>query len=200
MNRWAAVIVLLSLAGSTLAADEPRIIGRTRQDLVRELESGSRRQRVHAAWALSQLAVQQAGPDDTMVWLNELYLLVESDSSSVRYWGLVGLGQFLSKLDRNHPARATAVKVLTEALADRSLAARVAAAESLALAGQPRDALPVLIDAMKSPQESVRIQAVSALERLGSSAAPARATLQAAAEDASEYVKRISTRALQRLE
>jgi HEAT repeat protein len=52
---------------------------------------------------------------------------------------------------------------------------------------------------MESPQESVRIQAVAALAKLGPAARQAVATLTAATTDPSEYVKRISSRALAQL-
>src|SRR5687768_3876967 len=123
---------LVAVWSAGLLAEEARFAGRTREEWVAVLDSGSRRQRTHAAWALSQFAAQQAGPQNTMLWLNELYLLVESDSPSVRYWGLNGLGQFLTKIDPAHPARATAVQVLADSLKDKSPGARLAAAEALA--------------------------------------------------------------------
>ena len=54
--------------------------------------------------------------------------------------------------------------------------------------------------AMSDPQDAVRIQAIAALEKLGESARPGEATLRAATTDSSEYVKRISTRALIKLD
>src|SRR5205085_9948977 len=75
-------------------------------------------------------------------------------------------------------------------------APRVAAAEALCLLGQAEKALPVIVAAMGDPQDSVRIQAVGALEKIGPAARPAIGTLQKAATDPSEYVKRISERSL----
>jgi HEAT repeat protein len=191
---------LAAVCVTRAVAEEHRFAGRTREEWVGELDSGNRRQRSHAAWALSQFAVQEAGPQNTMVWLNELYLLVESDSPSVRYWGLVGLGQFLPKLAANHPARATAVQVLATSLKDQSPGARLAAAEALARAGQTSTALPVLVAALKDPQEATRIQAAMALENLGESARAALPEIKAATSDVSEYVKRISLRTVGKLE
>ena len=193
-------ICLAAVWSAGLVAEETRFTGRTREEWVAVLDSGSRRQRSHAAWALSQFAVQEAGPQNTMLWLNELYLLVESDSPSVRYWGLVGLGQFLTKIDAGHPARDTAVQVLSAGLKDRSPGARLAAAEALGRAGQGNKALPVLVAALADSQEATRIQAVMALENLGQTAQPALPELKAAMTDASEYVKRISARAVGKLE
>lgn len=195
-------LLAICLAAGCLAsavAEEPRFAGRTREQWVAVLDSGNRRQRNHAAWALSQFAVQEAGPQNTMLWLNELYILIESDSASVRYWGLIGLGQFLTKIDASHPARATAVQVLAASLKDRSPGARLAAAEALGRAGQSAKALPVLVEALKDPQDAIRIQAAMALENLGEAARPALPELNAATSDTSEYVKRISSRTVGKL-
>ena len=193
-------LCLAAVCWEGAVAEQPRFAGRTREEWVGILDSGNRRQRSHAAWALSQFAVQEAGPQNTMVWLNELYLLVESDSPSVRYWGLVGLGTFLTKLDASHPARATAIQVLAASLKDQSPGARLAAAEALARTGQSRMALPVLIAGLRDAQEATRIQAAMALENLGESARAALPEIKAATADASEYVKRISSRTVGKLE
>ena len=91
------------------------------------------------------------------------------------------------------------VNTLLPVLDDKSAAPRIAAAEVLGLFGRVDKALPILESAMNDPQESVRIQAVAALEKLGSAARPAEKTLQKATSDSSEYVKRISQRALNRM-
>jgi hypothetical protein len=184
---------------STTTAEEPRFLGRTRQEWVSALESSGRRERTHAAWAISQFAVDEVGPTNTMLWLNELCLLAESESPTIRYWGVLGIGRLLQKVEPGHPARTTAIAALTTVLKDQSPGPRVAAAEALAVAGQAGEALPVLVLAMSSPQESVRIQAVSSLEKLGPAVQPAVATLEAATSDSSEYVKRIAGRALAKL-
>jgi HEAT repeat protein len=191
----------LPVAGQPASArgEEPQFVGRTRQQWVAEYDAGGEQQRSHAAWALSQFAVQQAGAADSMLWLNQLVQLVESNSPTVRYWGLTGLGQFLGKLDADHLARATGRDALQNSLNDTSASARVVAAEALARLGKPQSALPVLVAAMQSPQESVRIQATSALASLGETARPALPTLQRATTDDSEYVKRIASRAIARL-
>ncbi len=200
MNRRTVFALLLTLVCWPLAAAEPRKIGRTRQELIQELETGGGHEQVHAAWALSQLAASDAGMANPTACLDDLHRLAGHERATIRYWGLVGLGQLLARLAADHPLRETAARGLTDNLADRSPAARLAAAQALAQAGRPRQALPVVVEAMKSPQESVRIQAVAVLERLGPAARPARDTLEAATTDSSEYVKRISTRALEHLD
>jgi HEAT repeat protein len=125
--------------------------------------------------------------------------LNDSDPS-VRYWGIQGLGSFAGRLAKRDGGQMAVVNALTPLLDDKSPAPRISAAQALGELGQSDKALPILVAAMSDPQESVRIQAVAALEKLGPAARPAQSTLQAATSDSSEYVKRISQRALARLE
>jgi HEAT repeat protein len=200
MELLISAVCLLAGAANTARADEPRFLGRTRKEWVSELEaSAGRRRRSHAAWALAQMADREAGPTGTMVWLNELFLLCEDESSTVRYWGQLGVQNFALKLPPNHPARASTIKLLMDAATDSSLAARIVAAKTLAQMGHADQGLEVLVDALQDPQESVRIQAIAALEKLGPTARPAEAALRVATSDPSEYVKRIATRALETL-
>jgi hypothetical protein len=205
---WPAALAAEVLLGAvclfgstpTASADEPRFLGRTRKEWVGELEASvGRRRRTHAAWALTQLAEREAGPSDTMVWLNELFLLCEDESPSVRYWGHLGVQRFVRKLPPDHPARSSTHKLLADAVADSSLAARIVAAQTLAHLGHTEQALEVLVAALQNPQEGVRIQAISALEQIGLAARPATDAIRAATSDSSEYVKRISARILETL-
>jgi len=202
LPRSTLLAALLLVAASEIAAtaDEPQFLGRTREQWIGQLESTDRRQRTHAAWAMSEFAVEQTNPEDAMLWLNELLILGESPGLSVRYWGVIGLGRLAGKLDAAHPAHVKAVEALQHALADASPGVRIAAAEWLGLVGGSRKALPVLVEAMSHEQETVRVQAVSALEHWGEAARPALSTLRSATSDPSEYVKRISTRTLERLD
>ncbi len=205
MNRLPLTLVVLfaivlPLTTLNLRGEEPQYLGRTRQEWVAAYESGGRRERTHAAWAISNFAVEQVGPTNTTLWLNELCLLAESESPPVRYWGVLGLGRLLSKLEADPTARETALAALGAAMKDKSDGPRLAAAEALGRAGRVDTALPVLVAAMSSPQEAARIQAITALANLGSAARPALTTVQAATTDPSEYVKRISTRTVAALE
>lgn len=192
--------VLLALETNSAIADEALYLGRTRLEWVSLFEAGGRRERTHAAWAISQFAVEQVKPTNAMLWLNELCLLAENDSPSVRYWGVVGIGQYLGKVESPHPTYEAAITALSAALKDRAVSPRLAAAEALAKSGRANQTLPILVAAMSDPQEAVRIQAVTALANLGTVAASARNTLQAATSDESEYVKRIANRAMSRLD
>lgn len=207
-DRWrtALLMALLGLfavpaaSQARLSAAEPQMLGRTRQQWLAEMDvSISRRRRTLAAWSLAELAVQQAGSAESMIWLNELLLLCEDESSSIRFWGLTGVQRFALKLPADHISRPTVIKVFGDGMNDPSIANRLAAAEGLASLEELDLALPLLTGALASEQESVRIQAISALERLGETARPAQRALQAAANDSSEYVKRISARALAKL-
>jgi HEAT repeat protein len=60
--------------------------------------------------------------------------------------------------------------------------------------------LAVLVESLSHPQDAVRMQAITALERWGEAARPALASLRKATADSSEYVKRIATRALAKLD
>lgn len=194
------VLMLLVAGDGTMAADQPQFLGRTREQWIGVLESGDRRNRAYAAWALAEFAVRETDDQNAMVWLNELLILCESPSLSVRYWGVVGLGRAAGKLEATHPARTKAIEVLQQLLADASPGVRLSAAEWVGPLGRSRRALPILVQAMSDENEATRVQAVSALERWGEAARPAIGTLRAATNDSSEYVKRISTRALQRLD
>ena len=201
MHHPVLLLLLLAVGDAPQLADEPQFLGRTREQWIAMLESGDRRHRTYSAWAIAEFAVEQTDAQNAMVWLNELLILTESTTGfAVRYWGAVGLGRAASKLDSDHPARVKAVEVLQQLLTDTSLGVRLAAAEWLGRLGRTRRALPVLVSAMSNSEEAVRVQAVAALEQWGPAARPAIETLRAATKDSSEYVKRISTRALQRLE
>jgi HEAT repeat protein len=202
MNRRSCLIAACwaCVCMASAAAQDPQFLGRTRQGWVDQLESGFRRQRSHAAWGLQEFAAEQLNSQNAAIWLNELLLLTESSSPSVRYWGAVGLGRMIGKLERSAPARSKALDSLPQLLKDLSPAVRIAAADALEQASDKSAALAVLVESMAHPQDAVRIQAVTALERWGEAARPAAQTLRSAAGDSSEYVKRIAARTLAKLD
>jgi HEAT repeat protein len=166
---------------------------------VDQLESGQRRQRSHSAWAIQQFAVEQIGARDELVWLNELLLLTENPNPSARYWGTVGLGRIVTRLPAESAARAKALEALPTLFDDSSPAVRVAAADALLPAADRTAALGVLVEMLAHPQEAVRIQAATALERWGEAARPGQSAILKATNDTSEYVKRIAARAAKKL-
>ncbi|MEX2175317.1 MAG: HEAT repeat domain-containing protein [Pirellulaceae bacterium] len=192
---------LFLLAGFTCqaAAAEPQLLGRTRRQWSAQLAADGLPRKSQAAWAIGQFATEQIEPGNAQEWLDVLGALAASDDSAVRYWGVQGLARSLPKLDAKDAARAAGIQVLIPLLKDPAAGPRLAAAEAVAQLGEPDQGLPVLVAALSSPQEAVRIQAIASLERLGPAAQPAEAQIRAATSDASEYVKRISTRALKNL-
>ena len=196
---WLVAMGVFLMQASVLVAAEPMFLGRTRQDWVDQLESGQRRLRAPASWAIQQFALEEINRQNELVWLNELLLLTENSSSTARYWGTVGLGRMIDKLPADSAARATAFKALPTLLADASPAVRIAAADALLPSPDRKAALAVLTESLAHSQEAVRIQAVTALERWGEAARPAADALQKATTDESQYVKRISSRALAKL-
>jgi HEAT repeat protein len=111
-----------------------------------------------------------------------------------------GFAAYAQRSGEKGGGQTAAVNTLMPLLEDKAAAPRIAAAQALGALGKSDQALPVLVAAMNDPQESVRIQAVAALEKLGPAARPAVETLRTATSDSSEYVKRISARALSSLE
>ena len=68
---------------------------------------------------------------------------------------------------------------------------RIAAADALCRLGRRDEALPVLARALQHENEWVKVQALNALDDLGSGAAPVREAIQALSADKGEYVKRL---------
>jgi hypothetical protein len=183
---------LLIVGSAALAAKESEreFLGRTSEQWLARLQSQQPQEQIEAAWALAQLA-----PHDPQLAVK----LLGSEDSTARYWGLQGLQRAVRDGSQLESVQKIAHDAVLPLLADESPAVRIAAAETLGLMGEPGRALPVLVEAMSHPQDAVRIQAVAALEKLGPAARPAEKALQDATSDSSEYVKRISTRAQQRL-
>jgi HEAT repeat protein len=171
------------LANSTSAvADEIKFLGRTGEEWLSRLDDAD--DISLSAWALAQMAEQQPPM---------IARLIHHRNPVPRYWGMQAAGRIAV-------SKETYKTILQTGLRDPTPSVRIAAAEWLSLSGDAEAALPVLIAAMSDPQDAVRIQAVAALERLGEAARPAEATLRTATSDSSEYVKRISARALQKLD
>jgi len=148
---------------------------------------------VYAAWSIAQIDV---GDSANQARFESLGKLIQDGDPTVRYWGALGLRRFAQGGAANDSGKQKAIDTLLPLLRDKSAAPRIAAAESLCVLGQTGKALPIIVNAMDDPQDSVRIQAVAALEKIGAAARPAISTLEKATSDPSEYVKRISQRSL----
>lgn len=195
LSLWQFAILNTSAMDSSDA-----FLGRTPDQWLARLESRQPQERAEAAWAIAQLAERNTQIFAEAVWFSELVKMVSDSDSTVRYWGIQGLQRLALSKDGKQSARQSAKGALQSALTDKAPAPRIAAAETLGLLGEAEQALPVLVEALSHPQDAVRIQAVAALERLGEAARPSEQSLRAATSDSSEYVKRISARALTKLD
>jgi HEAT repeat protein len=198
---YQAIVLVVLLLGAQLDGirGDDAFLGRSADEWTAALTTSEGQQRVHAAWAIAQLAARSAGGPNDQVHFAELVKLVSDSDATVRFWGVQGLESFARRLGAKDAGQTAVVNTLEPLLTDNSPAPRIAAAAALGVLGKTDKALPVLVAAMSNPQDAVRIQAVAALERLGLAARPAEASLKAATSDSSEYVKRISERALKRL-
>jgi HEAT repeat protein len=197
-RRMITGLALFFCISAVVNADET-FLGRSLDAWSEAVTSADQHKRSQAAWAIAQLAGQAERGLGDQVYFAELVKLTSDGDATVRYWGVVGLGSFGQRGGVKDGGQTAVVNTLMPLLDDKSAAPRIAAAEVLGLVGRVDKALPILEAAMNDPQESVRIQAVAALEKLGSAAQPALPTLRQATSDSSEYVKRISQRALGRL-
>ena len=196
--RSLAVLFFLCFASSAVFADD--FLGRPFEQWSEMLSSSQQSDRTYAAWAIGKLAEQRAGSPNDQVYFAELVKLVHDNDPTVRYWGVLGLAGYAQKLPAKDGGQTAVINTVVPLLEDTAAAPRIAAAQTLGILGQPDRALPVLVAAMSDPQDSVRIQAATALEKLGPAARPAIATLEKGTTDSSEYVKRISERTLQSLD
>jgi HEAT repeat protein len=195
LSRSMLSALSLLLAGSLSLCDDS-FVGKTPQQWKEQLSSAQPQSRVEAAWAIAQIAGRSASDPQNATLEGILQQLVRDADPSVRYWGTQGLAMYAQRVGPNVGGQAAAIRELEPLLNDKSPAPRIAAAGALGLLGKADKALPVLTSAMDDPQDSVRIQAVAALEKLGPAARPAISTLEKAMSDPSEYVKRISERSL----
>ena len=96
--------------------------------------------------------------------------------------------------------RLTVKPAVAALLQDPSVVVRIAAAHALCDWGEEKTALPVLVEALKHPTDKVRLFAVIALDKIGEKARPALAEIEALTKDRDEYVKRVATTVLGRLQ
>jgi HEAT repeat protein len=192
--------LVLSIAIPARGADPTAaFLGRTSGEWLARLESDQPAARAEAAWATAQLIERNPTFLSQPDMQSALIAMISKEDAAIRFWGIHGLNH-AAKAGPSEAIRQSARDNLRRALVDKSPAPRIAAAEGLALLGDADAAIPVLIEAMVHPQDAVRIQAVAAFEKLGEAARPVEKTLRAATGDSSEYVKRIATRALQKLD
>lgn len=181
------------------AQAQDAFLGRSVEQWSATLANGKGQERVEAAWALAQIAGREAGSAGDHIQFAELVKLISDSDPSVRYWGVLGLAGYARPLKASDSGRGAALNTLAPLLDDKAPAPRIVAAAALGQLGQTEKALPILVAALSDPQEATRIQAIAALEQLGPAAKPVEQAIQGATSDSSEYVKRISERAIKKL-
>jgi HEAT repeat protein len=190
-----ALLILAYVSPAVLVADDA-FLGRSAEEWNKQFASSDAQKRVYAAWAIAELPAVTADVAARQDRFESLNKLIHDADATVRYWGVLGLGRYAKKSSANEISEKKVSEALLPLLNDKSSAPRIAAAEAVCLLGQAEKGLPVIVAAMNDPQDSVRIQAAAALEKLGPAARPAISTLEKATSDSSEYVKRISERSL----
>jgi HEAT repeat protein len=189
MSRPLALSIVL-LASTAAAADEATVLGRTVSSWNCALASNDVATRHLAAWALVQAGEPAA---------DALRGALSHDDPAVRYWAVLGVARGAGQRRPDDPQRAEALAHLRARLADPAPSPRIAAAEEVARLTSANEGLSVLVAALGDPQDAVRIQAITSLERLGKTGAPARDAIERADRDSSEYVRRISSRLIRLL-
>jgi uncharacterized protein (DUF2336 family) len=196
---WKSAFCLLFvvyLANPCTAVAQGAFLGRSLDEWRDQFNASKGQQKVDAAWAIAQMAGRNTDGVSAQFTVDDLSKLAKDADPSIRYWGAAGLALLGKQLPSGDARRQAAIRALADLLQDNSPAPRIAAAGALSQLGQAEKAVPVLLTAMNDPQESVRIQAVAALEPIASTAPAIEQALRKATTDSSEYVKRISERAL----
>jgi len=199
-RRMTVVALCALLFPAVRATADDLFLGRSLDQWNELLVSSEGSRRAYAAWGIAQLAAKAAGGPADPIAFSELVKLTSDIDPAVRCWGVSGLASFAERLGAKDGGRTAALNALEPLLEDSSAAPRIAAAESIGLLGQPQKGLPVLIAALDDRQESIRIQAAWALEKLGPAARPAEQALRKATADTSETVKTIARRSIAKLE
>ena len=123
----------------------------------------------------------------------QLIQQTKAKDAAVRYWAFIGIGNLASQAK-------TAQQVTRSALKDESPSVRIAAARALCHMNQPEQALPVLVEQLKSKREWVRLNAAIVLDEIDEKARTTIEALQVARKDKqNKYVARVANRALNEL-
>ena len=116
--------------------------------------------------------------------------------ASVRYWAVVGLRNNSKGFSDVERAKVSLKKMLK----DPAPVVRIAAAHALCDWGEEKEALPVLVDALKCDTDKARLYAVIALKKIGAKARPALPRIKPALKDSDNYVQRVTRAVLGQLE
>jgi uncharacterized sulfatase len=116
--------------------------------------------------------------------------------ASVRYWAVVALHNNCKSAGDVEQAKAALKKMLK----DPAPVVRIAAAHAMCDWGQEKEALPVLVDALKCDTDKARLYTIIALEKIGAKARPVLPEIKAALKDSDNYVQRVTRAVLSQLE
>jgi uncharacterized sulfatase len=116
--------------------------------------------------------------------------------ASVRYWAVVGLRYNCKSAGDVEQAKVALKKMLK----DPAPVVRIAAAHAMCDWGREKEALPVLVEALKCDTDKARLYAVIALKKIGAKARPALPRIKPALKDSDNYVKRVTHAVLGQLE
>ncbi|ADB17120.1 hypothetical protein Psta_2451 [Pirellula staleyi DSM 6068] len=155
-------------------------------DAAEASDAASISQRHLAAWQLAFAAT---------IDRHQVEAAVSSDDAVMRYWGAMAI----LRTPRDSAERAEMLPLVQPLLADASPAVQVVAAEIVALSPDSKVGITRLETLSQHPQEAVRVQVLAAIERLAAHAEVLRPVLTEAQNDSSEYVKRIASRTLAKL-
>lgn len=106
---------------------------------------------------------------------------------SIRYWAAHKLGNLGDD-------GKSILQELRRAMEDSNASVRTAAARAVALLGEPKAALPVLLENMDHQDPVIRHYTALVLEEMGEDARPALPRMKAAQKDAYDYTRRVANR------
>jgi hypothetical protein len=116
--------------------------------------------------------------------------------ASVRYWAVVGLRNNCKSAGDVEQAKVS----LKQMLKDPAPVVRIAAASAMCDWGQEKEALPVLVEALKCDTDKARLYAIIALKKIGAKARPALPQIKAVLKDPDDYVQRVARAVVGQLE
>ncbi len=182
MSKIRIALVALMLPAASWSAEAH--LGKSLAEWKAEVNSDVRVERLIAVRALGEMAI--AGRRDA---LEPLFAALKHEDSAARYWAAVAIG-------RLGEAGRPAEKHLVAALDDEAPEVRVWAGYALVRLGRADKGMKALTRDLKNPEKGARLQAVHAIDELGTEARAATDALKISIKDEFDYVQRVSRHAL----
>ncbi len=187
LRAGAAVAATFLLHGCQ--APDLELAGKPLPEWTRQLDSADRQDRLSAVRAVGEMARQH--PDDAAT-VRSLRAALKHDDRAVRHWAVRSVGTL-------GEAAADFEGDLRERVIDEISDVRIWAAYGLCRLGKTDEGLPVLADALSSPNGADRLHAAHALEALGEDARPVVEALRGVLGDEFGYPDRVAGRVLKNL-